>query len=174
MLADDVTCFLKDPQSIDYILDCLERFRRYSGLKINPDKSHILPLGQSVALPTSVTSIKSCESLTILCIRVGHGGSERDHYEWNFETKLKKCMDICDNWNNRSLSLKGKVTVINSLLIPIMLYPASVTYTPERVIKEFRKLVCKFIWASEVNRIAYYTLCLPIEQGGLNLLDLKS
>ena len=90
-----------------------ERFRRYSGLKINPDKSHILPLSQSVTLLLSVTSIKTCESLPILGIRVGHSRSEKNHYEWNFETKLKKCMDICDNWNNRSLSLKGKVTITN-------------------------------------------------------------
>ena len=55
-----------------------------------------------------------------------------------------------------------------------MLYPASVTFIPERVIKDFKRMICKFIWGSEVNKVAYYTICLPVEQGGLKLLDLKS
>ena len=37
---------------------------------------------------------------------------------------------------------------------------------------EFRKIVTKFIWGSDVSRVAYQTLCLPVEDGGLKLLDL--
>ena len=37
---------------------------------------------------------------------------------------------------------------------------------------ELRKIVTKFIWGSDVSRVAYQTLCLPVEEGGLMLLDL--
>ena len=33
-------------------------------------------------------------------------------------------------------------------------------------------MVNRFIWGSDVNRVAYQTLCLSIEDGGLKLLDL--
>ena len=63
------------------------------------------------------------------------------------------------------------MTIINSLLTPILMYPACTTAVPERVFTEYKKIVNCFIWGSEVNRVSYQTLCLPIEEGGLKLLD---
>ena len=172
--ADDLTLFLKDPQSIDYVLDFLESFRRYTGLKINKEKSHILPLGRNLGKPMNDIPFQGCDKVTILGIIFSSNRSEEQHYEWNYKSRLEKCKNICEDWRNRTLSIKGKVTVVNSLVTSIMLYPTTNTTVPDRVYVEFRKIINKFIWGSSVNRVAYQTLCLNIEKGGLKLLDLGS
>lgn len=71
------------------------------------------------------------------------------------------------------MSLKGKVTVANALLISILQYPTSVSFTPDRVIKEYKKIVSDFIWDGKRPKIAHSTLVQTIENGGLKLLDLQ-
>lgn len=71
-------------------------------------------------------------------------------------------------------SLKGKVTVINSLLASLLQYPTSAIYTPQRVVTEYKKIISTFIWNGGSPKIAYKTLILPIERGGLKLMDIES
>lgn len=70
--------------------------------------------------------------------------------------------------------MKGKVTVINSLLASLLQYPTSVIYTPPRVIKEYKKIILSFLWNNKSPKVDYRTLILPIERGGLKLMDLES
>ena len=118
----------------------LKRFRRYSGLKINEEKSHILSLGNNSGKQLTDLPIKGCNSVTILGIKVSNHRSEENHYEWNYKGRLEKCQTICDDWRNRTLSLKGKVTIVNSLITSIMLYPATTTPVPERVQENSHKI----------------------------------
>lgn len=96
---------------------------------------------------------------------------------WNFNTILDMIKKTCDSWCHRTLSLKGKVTVINALLISLLQYPCSSIYIPPQVYKEYRKIVSRFIWNSKIAKIAYNTLILPISwfyRGGLNPMDLET
>ena len=43
--ADDTTLYLKDVNSLHKVIDILKSFQLYSGLKINIDKSELIPLG---------------------------------------------------------------------------------------------------------------------------------
>ena len=65
------------------------------------------------------------------------------------------------------------MVVINSLLVPLLLYLASISYTPNRVYAEFKNIICTCIWSSSVHRIAYATMCQKIKDGGMGLLDLE-
>ena len=104
---------------------------------------------------------------------MGKTDDDGTRYKWNFEERLNKCKRICYDWTNRNLSIKGKVVIVNSLLVPILLYPATITFTPKKVYVDF-KIICNFIWSSSVNRIAYATMCRKIKDGGLGLLDLET
>lgn len=94
--------------------------------------------------------------------------------EKNFRPLLDKARQICGTWTNRSLSIKGKVTVANSLVTSIFQYPCSYIYTPPEVFKEFRSIITSFIWDNKKPKIAFNTLSLPIAEGGLNLIDLET
>ena len=77
-------------------------------------------------------------------------------------------------WRQRNLSLKGKVTVINSLAAALMVYPCTTLDTPENIIKETDKIFCDFLWNGKVNKIARNTVIKQIEQGGLKMTDMTS
>ena len=170
--ADDTTCFLKTTQALEHMLDCIERFRRYAGLKINKYKSQYMAMGSfdEALLP----NIQWSNHLTILGIVIGKDSTEYQNYLWNFKPRIDKIRNICLDWRNRNISLKGKVTIINSLIIPTVLYPATVIYTPQWVYTEVNKIITWFLWKSNHNRIAKATMCSPIDWGGLAVPDLES
>lgn len=110
----------------------------------------------------------------ILGIWVGLDNTVSNAYEWNFKEQLDKIRNICSSWTHRNLSIKGKVTIANALLISILQFPSSVTFTPQRVFTEYKRIVSDFIWDSKKPKIAYTSLIQPIEKGVVKLLDLHT
>ncbi len=72
------------------------------------------------------------------------------------------------------MSLKGKITVINNLALPPLLYVASVIHTPDIVFKEVKAIMLDFIWDGKPSRIAYDVLIQSIGNGGLKLMDIDT
>lgn len=100
--------------------------------------------------------------------------SEDDHYLWNFSPLLDKMRRTGSSWHNRSLSLKGKVTVYNSLVSSLIQYVNMNTTTPSRVTKETQKIATSFPWDKKKSKVAYHTIIQKIQDGGLGLMDLDS
>lgn len=100
--------------------------------------------------------------------------SEEEHYALNFAPQLDKMKQVCSSWSCRSLSLKGRATVFNSLIISLILYIAANSVTPSRVVTEVRKLALSFLWAGKKAKIAYSSLIQSIPGGGLKVMDLES
>lgn len=88
--------------------------------------------------------------------------------------KLNKIQSIWSAWINRSLSLKGKVLLISSLMSSILQYPAANTKTPTRVLVEFKKICTDFFWNGRRGKVAYKVLIQDIHEGGLKLPDLAT
>lgn len=172
--ADDATFFIKEPSSLRNLIKLLESFATHSGLKINNSKSHIILLGNHLHPPSQVQGIRIVDSVTILGITVANNMTEDMQYRLNFQQKLEKIRSICNTWWHRNLSLKGKVVLINSLLISILQYPCTCTATPTRVIEEFRTIIIDFLWNHGRSKISYNLMIQDIQHGGLRLADLES
>lgn len=97
-----------------------------------------------------------------------------DHYTWNFSPQLTKMHACCKSWANRALSLKGKVTVLNTLVLSLLQYIVANSLTPPRVLAEVKKLTCSFLWSGKNNKVAYSTIIQSINDGGLRVMDLES
>ncbi len=82
--------------------------------------------------------------------------------------------NILNTWKGRKLSLKGKITVINNLALPPLMYVASVIHTPDIVFKEVKAIIPDFIWDGKPSRIAYDVLIQSIGKGGLKLMNIKT
>ena len=91
------------------------------------------------------------------------------NYERKYEAKLKKMDNLVRMWKQRNLSLKGKITVINSLIISLFVYPMSILVTPEKVLKEIEQCVTNFLWDGKTAKISRYVLQNKIIEGGLKL-----
>lgn len=172
--ADDTTLFIRDSASLDALMHIINTFADFSGLRINYQKSYLLLLGNFLHPPSSIHGIKVVEQITILGITFTNRMTEELHYELNYKPKLQRIKEICNAWINRSLSMKGKVVLITSLLISILQYPCSCTSTPKRVYDEFKKISTDFIWNSRRSKIAYALLIQDIPEGGIKLPDLET
>lgn len=171
--ADDLTCFLNDRTSLVHLLNSLQMFAGWSGLKVNTSKSQLLyPRGLQDGL-SAVENIPVTDSAKILGIWFFTSQSKDTSWEKNFKVLLDKARHICATWTNRTLSIKGKVTVANSLVTSLFQYPCSYIYTPPELFKEFRSIISSFIWSNKKAKIAFSTMSLPIAEGELNLIDLE-
>lgn len=57
------------------------------------------------------------------------------------------------------------------MLISILQYPTSISLTPPRVVKEFRKTVTQFVWNSKKPKVSYNSIIQNTHSGGLGLLE---
>lgn len=144
-----------------------------SGLAVNTHKSHLPLLGNHRHPPTVFRGIGVTNKIKILGLIFKRNISEEDQYILNFEPQLQSIRKTCKTWINRDMSLKGKVTLIKSLLISLLQYPCACTITPPRVYTEFKKIMVDFLWSGKKTKIAYALLIQNIDYGGLQLPDLE-
>ena len=71
---------------------------------------------------------------------------------------LKNMKNLLSTWKCRSLSIKGKITVIYTLAISPLLYLANVIYVPPHVITEVKDIIVDFLWDVKPPKIAYNVL----------------
>lgn len=155
-------------------MQTLQDFAAWSGLNITHHKSHLLLLGNHLDPPASLQNIRVVDKVKILGIYFKVNMSEEQNSELNFEPNINKIKSVCNAWSNRSLSIKGKITIINSLMISLLQFPCTSISVPSRVFIDFKKIVLDFIWNGKGSKIAYNVMVQDIGIGGLKLPDLAS
>lgn len=172
--ADDTTCVVRSSESAAEVMKTLQLFAKFSGLHINVEKSMVMPLGRVPQRHTSIGGLPMAHKVKILGVWFANARSEKEHYEWNFSPLITKMKNTCKSWDNRMLSLKGRVVVFNTLVISLLQYLIANTHTPRWVAPETRKIACEFIWAGRRNKVAYNTLIQSISEGGLKLMSIEA
>ena len=172
-LADDTTCVVRDETSLKYLLETFKQYEKGAGLGINVDKTTARCLGNFEPSTPDCLGLKWTQD-PVFTLGVFISGDEDDHYELNFKPKLIKMKHLLNSWKCRRLSIKGKVTVINSLAISKLIYLASIIKVPERIYDEVKKLTRDFLWDGKTSKIAYSTLIQTVEMGGLKLVDFET
>ena len=108
--------------------------------------------------------------IKILGIHIGVKEKEARDETWNgVINKVKNTLNV---WRPRRLKLKGKVVVINALILSKVVYAMTVIDMPEWVHKELNSIINNYIWDGKPARIAHKTLIGKYE-GGLKLVDLN-
>ena len=112
--ADDMTALLSDIASAKELLDSLNIFEKYSGLKMNVSKTKAMWIG---------TMKNSSEKPLGLCLTVKNLGvifscNQKVISSQNFQEKLEKIQKVINIWNMRGLPLFGRVKIVKTLLIP--------------------------------------------------------
>ena len=172
-LADDTTIFLNDYSSIKQVFSLLEHFHKCAGLKLNKEKTEAVKLGQGSVDSKSKFGIKWVTGpVKVLGLWVGKDKEEVIHK--NFDIKLEKLRRLINMWKARNLSIKGKITLLRSKILPIVLYPLTVLYVPDHIIDEIDALFFDFIWPGKKHHVKKHVLIQGIEDGGLKMPDISS
>ena len=78
---------------------------------------------------------------------------------------------ISFSWQPRSLAMKGKITIVKSLVAPHILSLASVVPLSDKYLADLDRLLFNFIWSNRKHLVSKSTLLQPIERGGLKMVS---
>ena len=142
--ADDTCLFLSNEASLHTALHIFELFSKCSGLKVNMEKSYAIWIGASSNFRHKPFSLKWTQIATWLGIKIMNDRKEMT--DTNFTDKVNKISDILELWTLRKLTIKGKVLIINTLIIPQLLHLCTVMHMPAKYSKALKNNIIEFIW----------------------------
>ena len=108
--ADDTTLLLKDENEVLTVLNDIENFSSFSGLKLNRSKSQGMWIGSSKSntnTPGNISWVKCGETIKILGIFFC-ATKEASSISQNSDSKIDKIRQLINRWQRRQLSLYGK------------------------------------------------------------------
>ena len=174
MLADDTTLLLKDIKSIEIAIKKFQDFSKCSGLNLNLKKTEVIPIG-------TATLAEKNKSILLQKINVKKGpyktlgiwfsNNQNEMARLNFEERLVNIKNMLYIWSSRVLSLKGKITVLKTLILPKILFLFSIVYVPDEMLKTIDNLFFNFLWNKKPPKIKKNTITGMIKDGGLKMVD---
>ena len=176
MLADDTTLIVSDINSIEIAIKTFKDFGLCSGLKLNLEKTEIIPLGINRKKPIKSSALHKLkvEGGPFKTLGVWFSHNTKEMVDLNFNEKIENMEKLLFIWTSRNLSLKGKITIIKSLILPQILFLLTLIYVPKYILDKIEKLFLSFLWNFKPAKIKKETIIAPIREGGLNMIDIYS
>lgn len=110
----------------------------------------------------------------ILGIKFEISEDEEKNWRLNFDPALQKMRQVCTSWSIRHLSLKGKVVILNTLILPIIYYQCTMLPVTQRIFSAIEKIVASFVWNDKRPKISRLALEKTTALGGLGLHNIKN
>jgi hypothetical protein len=90
----------------------------------------------------------------------------------NYEKYFKKMKGLFKQWNKRNLTPIGKITVVKSLILPVLNHLFIALPNPSiEIIKDIEAMLYTFIWKSSVNRVKKDIMQKKYQEGGLKMIN---
>ena len=172
MYADDLTAFIKDECSASHLFNLLHDFGICSGLKINISKTEGMWLGSlKCNLGKHAPFHIAWPEEYVFALGVAFAYDSTTSYKINFEEKLVTLKNVLNLWATRNLTLKGRICIVKTLAISKLVYNTSVFTLPPNFAKKVNDICFKFIWNFKPDKVKRQTIILPVDKGGLNVVD---
>ena len=175
--ADDIDMYLfGETKNIEEAFRTISTFERSTGFKINYNKTTIYRIGsikQSIAkLYTKKEIVWPTDKINVLGVWVTKEKSEACNV--NYAETMSKVKATLETWKKRSLSLFGKILIVNSLVGSLFVYKMTVLpKIPKHTVNAFNKLISAFIWNDKRPKIPLALLQANKDEGGLGLVNLE-
>jgi hypothetical protein len=175
-MADDTTILTSRMEDVPKIVELLEQFYAISGLKTNIEKTIAYRLGknQDLDIPENHLDLHWGKfPINLLGITIS---KDKDVLKTeNFTKRIENIESLTRIWSSRNLSMKGKLTIINTLLIPKLIYPCTILDVPADIITSASNVLRTFFWNWKRPKIKIDTLVRKIDTGGIKYpcLDCK-
>ena len=167
-LADDMTLFVEDIDSIHHAFAVFEEFYRYAGLKLNKAKTEAIIIYNDGSLIQKNLGI-SWSKPPFKTLGTYFSTDYEEAKQLNINNRLQKVKSIVSTWKERALTLKGKITIVKSLIVPHILTLTSCFPLSEKLIADIEKLITDFVWNHQKALIAKKIILQPISRGGLKM-----
>jgi hypothetical protein len=157
--------------------DLLVRFELVSGLKVNLDKSVVVPVGV-VDNVGALVEVLGCGigSLPLPYLGLPLESRFKDKTSWN--GVVEKTIRSLPSWKRMYLSKGGRLDLIKSTLSNLPTYLLSLFPIPTSVAKRIESIHCDFLWGGMGEEFKYHLVngtkvCAPTREGGLGIQNLR-
>jgi len=171
--ADDTTIItVRNKNVLKTIFDILDDFSIISGLKVNIDKTQVMPIGINLSNISDMKEYTLCDNMTLLGITVCCDNKKMMNINYNQAMKhIKNCLKI---WNLRQLSLFGRIEIVKTLGISRLVYIMSLLPSPGTdYLKSIEKELIKFIWKNKPSKIRATVIKNRKDLAGAGMIDLN-
>ena len=166
--ADDATLILANDYSVVKCFQIISIFKRGSGSCLNSQKTEGLWIGTFAGQSTGPVPITwVTDKLKILGVYFGNSDQELPNWE-HCVSKLEKRLNL---WKCRTLSLKGKAMIINTIGASRLWYTATVLPMPDWVHTRVTRVIYAFLWNGKTELVKRRTCQLPLTLGGLAVIN---
>ena len=170
----NLTAFLRNDESLRVFLEVVTKFGSVTGLKINFDKTEILVLGNTVMAPIEdrgTGNIELKEAVKILGVYFTYNRPLKK--KLNFTEIIDAIKAKLQCWKWRNLTIIGRIQIIKTFVIPLLMYRAGSICIDKEVINEANKIIFDFIWKGK-DKVKRTSLIGDTKDGGLKAPHLES
>ncbi|KAG1045508.1 hypothetical protein G6F43_011259 [Rhizopus delemar] len=176
--ADDVCVFLSSPEDFVRVQYHLHIYGQVSNAKVNLSKTEAIflngyasPSWQQMLLQHQIVKWHDHtkpQPLRYLGFPAIQSLAQRRYVESQL---LQNVKTQCGMYSQRQLSIRGRVILVNTLILSKLWYFLRVVSLPKHFLKQIRSIIYQFIMKGIKPGFQYALLCQPIIKGGLGLLD---
>ena len=164
--ADDFIATVSNLKSARQLLKVFNDFEKFSGLKLNVDKTEAMWIGSQRGNNKKPLGLKwtndSIRSLGV-SFTYDHALLEKE----NFQDKLAALRSVLNIWKMRDLTIMGRILIVKTLSISKFVYLASLIPFPDHVIQSVEKLIYSFVWKGKRDKVKRKALIGNFESDGL-------
>ena len=188
LFADNTTLYLSKDDSFNYVERVLKMWSEVSGAKFNIEKTEIIPIGtdnhrkevtdswrinpgDTNQLDVRIKIAKDHDAVRLLGVWVGN--NTNDLTPW--EPIIDNIKNDIERWQKIKPTVYGKRLIAQAVIGGRTQYLAKVQGMPQEIETIIQRIIQEFLWDSNAKpRITLGTLELLLDEGGLNLLNVKT
>ena len=177
--ADDTILVLPaDMRQIEQVKNLLLHYSAFTGLRVNYEKSFLVPLNVPITQLHSLLNVLGCQQghfpFTYLGLPLGTTKPKIEDFNpmmQRIERRLSGCSTM--------LSYDGRLLIIKSVFASLPIFFTSSLALPVGVLQQINKYLRNFLWRKfgmedrGTALIAWSKVCRPKKQEGLGILDIS-
>lgn len=161
--------------------DILNRFQTATGLHINSAKSTLFHNDTDMDMVKWISEQFGIEARSIkdgikyLGFQLKAKGYSKTDWLWLIDRYYKKKLA----WENRFLSLAGRIVLTQVVLMQLAVYWAHIFYLSSSIIHKINRVTANFLWGGKSTQSKFHLsklekIAMPKSSGGWGLLGLRS
>lgn len=177
--ADDLLMFARgDAGSVQQLLSSFDKFAKASGLHFNQLKSYLYFGGVKQEVKQEILEVSGMSEGQLLFRYLGVPLSYQKLPMMQWQPLMQKILGRVNCWTTRFLSYAGRLQLIKAVLFGVQTYWSQVFLLPQKVIKMIQATCRVFLWTGRAGiskraLVAWEKVMLPLQAGGLNIINLK-
>ncbi|TBU56129.1 hypothetical protein BD310DRAFT_778853, partial [Dichomitus squalens] len=187
LFADDTTAYLSETDDFGILQEILDTWCSAAKARFNIAKTEIIPVGEQSfrekmartyketgrwkAYPQNVRMAGEGDAIRVLGGFFGNGIDQMAIWS----PRLAKVAAVIERWKWGNATLDGKRHVIQMVVAGMTQYLTDVQRMPDAVTRRLDKIIREYLWEGKATPpIAKGYTQLPLEDGGLNVLDISA